>query len=48
MHLQPAYKDLCCPECCPEAEKAAARVISLPLHPYMDSATQENIVKVAI
>ena len=48
MHLQPAYKDLCCPECCPEAEKAAARVISLPLHPYMDRATQEKIVKVAI
>ena len=48
MHLQPAYASLCCPECCPEAEKASARVISLPLHPYMDSATQEMIVKVAI
>ena len=48
MHLQPAYKSLCCPECCPEAEKAAARVISLPLHPYMDKATQEMIVKASI
>ena len=48
MHLQPAYRSLCCPECCPEAEKAAARVISLPLHPYMDKATQEMIVKASI
>ena len=29
----------------PEANKAATRVISLPLHPYMDSLTQETIVK---
>ena len=44
IHLQPAYESLCCPECCPEAEKAANIVISLPLHPYMSSSTQEMIV----
>jgi UDP-2-acetamido-2-deoxy-ribo-hexuluronate aminotransferase len=48
MNLQPAYKSLCCPECCPEANKAATRVISLPLHPYMDSFTQEAIVNAII
>lgn len=36
MHLQPAYQDLCCPDCCPESVSAALRVISLPMHPYLD------------
>lgn len=36
MHLQPAYQELCCPECCPESVKAANRVMSLPMHPYLD------------
>lgn len=36
MHLQPAYQDLCCPECCPESVNAAARVMSLPMHAYLD------------
>jgi UDP-2-acetamido-2-deoxy-ribo-hexuluronate aminotransferase len=35
MHLQPAYQELCCPECCPEATKASNYVMSLPMHPYL-------------
>lgn len=45
MHLQPAYADLCCPECCPEATKAAQRVMSLPMYPDMSESTQIEIVQ---
>lgn len=44
IHLQPGYADLCCPECCPEAVKAAERVMSLPMYPDMESLTQSTIV----
>jgi len=44
MHLQPAYQDLSCPEYCPEAVKAAEQVMSLPMYPNMDDATQSLIV----
>ncbi len=48
MHLQPAYADLCCPECCPEATKAAQRVMSLPMYPDMSESTQIEIVQALI
>ena len=44
MHLQPAYQDLCCPECCPESVKAAGRVMSLPIYPDMNASTQLMVV----
>lgn len=44
MHIQPAYHQLCCPECCPESIKAAKRVISLPIYSDMDLPTQLMIV----
>lgn len=44
MHLQPAYQDLCCPECCPESVKAAARVMSLPMYPDLTNEDQIKIV----
>ncbi len=44
MHLQPAYQDLCCPECCPESVKAAERVMSLPMYPDMDVSAQLIVV----
>jgi len=44
MHLQPAYEDLCCPECCPESVNAAAKVMSLPMNPDMDRSTQLMVV----
>jgi UDP-2-acetamido-2-deoxy-ribo-hexuluronate aminotransferase len=35
MHLQPAYAHLCAPGDCPVAERMAARVMSLPMGPYL-------------
>lgn len=43
MHLQPAYADLCCSECCPEAVKAAERVMSLPMYPDMEEFVCKQI-----
>ncbi len=45
MHLQQAYKDLCCPECCPEAIERAKYVLSLPMGPDLLLDDQINIVK---
>lgn len=45
MHLQPAYQNLCCPECCPESIKASQLVLSLPMHPNLSSEEQENIIR---
>ncbi|MDB5933613.1 MAG: aminotransferase DegT [Massilia sp.] len=35
MHLQPAYAHLCAADQCPVAEQMAARVMSLPMGPYL-------------
>ncbi|MBC7454559.1 MAG: DegT/DnrJ/EryC1/StrS family aminotransferase [Massilia sp.] len=35
MHLQPAYAHLCSADECPVAERMAARVMSLPMGPYL-------------
>ena len=35
MHLQPAYAHLCAADDCPVAERMAARVMSLPMGPYL-------------
>lgn len=46
LHQQPAYRDLCrISGCLENAETVAARVFSLPMHPYMDLATQERIIQ---
>lgn len=44
MHLQPAYQDLCCPECCPESIMVASKVMSLPMYPDMDASLQMKVV----
>jgi len=44
MNFQPAYQKLCCPECCPESVKVAARVLSLPIYPYLDDKLIQRIV----
>jgi len=44
MHLQLAYQDLCCPECCPESIKAANKVMSLPMHPDLTETNQITII----
>jgi UDP-2-acetamido-2-deoxy-ribo-hexuluronate aminotransferase len=45
MHLQPAYQDLCCPDCCPQAVKASNYVMSLPMHPNLDETAIALIAK---
>jgi UDP-2-acetamido-2-deoxy-ribo-hexuluronate aminotransferase len=43
--LQPGYKHLCCPGCTPVADSLARRVMSLPMSPDLDSASQRLIVE---
>lgn len=45
LNLQPAFAGLGLPEgSFPKAEAAARRVMSLPMHPFLDDATQDRIV----
>lgn len=47
LHQQPAYRDLCrVSGSLRNAERVALRVVSLPMHPYIDFATQEYVVGV--
>ena len=46
LHRQPAYESLCrISGSLNHADAVAARVVSLPMHPYIDIATQEIIVR---
>jgi len=46
LHKQPAYKDICrISGDLKNSESVAARVFSLPMHPYLDEQTQERIAK---
>jgi UDP-2-acetamido-2-deoxy-ribo-hexuluronate aminotransferase len=46
LHLQPAYQGLCrISGNLAHSEAVAARVASLPMHPYIDSATQHRVVE---
>ena len=46
MHLQAAYREHGGGEgSCPVSERLARRVLSLPMHPYLDDATIERIAK---
>lgn len=46
LHQQPAYRDSCrISGQLDNSEMVASRVFSLPMHPYIDIATQERIVK---
>ena len=44
LNRQPAYAERCIAGPLPHSEAAAARVLSLPMHPYMDEALQDRIV----
>ena len=45
LHLQPVYRELGYKKGdFPHAERAAERVVSLPMHPYLDESTQDQIV----
>jgi UDP-2-acetamido-2-deoxy-ribo-hexuluronate aminotransferase len=44
LNMQPAYRHLCCPECTPNSQWAAERVMSLPLSPDLDEETLNRII----
>jgi len=45
LHQQTAYRNFpVAPGGCPVSEKLSAEVLSLPMHPYLDTATQDRIV----
>jgi UDP-2-acetamido-2-deoxy-ribo-hexuluronate aminotransferase len=43
MHLQPAYAHLSSPDACPVARDMAAKVMSLPMGPYLDDASARQV-----
>lgn len=46
LHRQPAFRALGLPEeSFPVSDRASERVMSLPMHPYLDSATQDFVVE---
>ncbi len=46
MHLQPIYKNIGYKHGdFPHSESASERVMSLPMHPYLDEKTQDNVVE---
>ena len=44
LNEQPAYKELCCPDCTPVAQQVAKRVISLPMGPDLSQEHQDQVV----
>jgi len=45
LHRQPAYAAYCCAECCPQSERAAQRVMSLPMSADLSEADQLRVVQ---
>jgi len=45
MHLQPAYAHLSSADACPVASSMAARVLSLPMGPYLDDASTRRVAQ---
>jgi len=44
LNLQPAYANLCCPECCPKSMIASSNVLSLPMYPDLEYDVQHKII----
>jgi UDP-2-acetamido-2-deoxy-ribo-hexuluronate aminotransferase len=44
LNQQPAYRDVCVHGDLPNSDQAARRVLSLPMHAYLDEPTQDRIV----
>jgi UDP-2-acetamido-2-deoxy-ribo-hexuluronate aminotransferase len=44
LNAQPAYRDRCVHGALPHSEAASRRVLSLPMHAYLDEAVQDRIV----
>ena len=43
IHLQPAYAHFSSPDCCPVAREMAAKVISLPMGPYLSAESAHTV-----
>jgi UDP-2-acetamido-2-deoxy-ribo-hexuluronate aminotransferase len=43
IHMQPAYAHLSSPDCCPVALEMAAKVISLPMGPYLSAESADTV-----
>lgn len=48
LNRQEAYAHFCCPDCTPQADRAAARVISLPMHPYLTDEQMARVVAAVV
>lgn len=48
LNAQPAYRDRCIGGPFPKSDRAAQRVLSLPMHPFLDDATQDRIVDAVV
>jgi len=44
IHRQPAYASWAAGVVCPSADRLAGEVLSLPMHAYLDEATQARVV----
>ena len=44
LHLQPAYAQFCCPDCCPNSVSAGERVLSLPMSPDLTDDQMDAVV----
>ena len=44
LHLQPAYEQYCCPDCCPNSVSAGERVLSLPMSPDLTDDQMDAVV----
>ena len=44
VHHQPAYANLCCPDCCPVSVQVSEQVLSLPMSADLTHAQQDRIV----
>jgi UDP-2-acetamido-2-deoxy-ribo-hexuluronate aminotransferase len=44
LHLQPAYAQFCCPDCCPNSVTAGERVLSLPMSPDLTDDQMDAVV----
>jgi UDP-2-acetamido-2-deoxy-ribo-hexuluronate aminotransferase len=44
LNRQPAYVELCCPDCCPESVRAGERVMSLPMSADLTDADLRRVV----
>jgi UDP-2-acetamido-2-deoxy-ribo-hexuluronate aminotransferase len=45
LNEQPAYRDLCVHGALPNSERVSRRVLSLPMHAYLDELAQDRIVE---